>query len=254
MINFSKISASSNLGRFLRYCLRVLPAPLTIRILQGPARGMKWTVGSGDHGYWLGTFELNKQTLLKQFLRPTLSFFDIGANVGFYTLLASKLVGAGGQVVAFEPNPANLYYLERHVAYNNCRNVIIKPCALSNQSGNLGFDTSQSRSMGHLTNGEGCIKVKVVILDQMLASKEILKPDVIKIDVEGEEYKVLLGSLDTLRTYHPTIFLATHSPQLHQQCLLLLDDLGYKIQSVESSIDYRQTDELVAIYNSSARG
>ena len=127
MINFSKISASSSFGRFLRYCLRWLPLRATIRILQGQARGMKWIIGSGDHGYWLGSFEFNKQNRLNQFLRPGLSFFDIGANVGFYTLLASKSVGEKGQVVAFEPNPANLYYLERHVALNNCRNVIIKP-------------------------------------------------------------------------------------------------------------------------------
>lgn len=254
MINFSKISASSNLGRLLRYCLKGVPSTFTMRVLQGPAQGMKWVVGSGDHGCWLGTFELNKQTLLRQFLRPGLSFFDIGANVGFYTLLAAKLVGVDGQVVAFEPNPANLHYLERHVALNQCRNVLIKSCALSNQSGILGFDTSQSRSMGHLTNGEGSMKVKVAILDELLASEEILKPDIIKIDVEGEEYKVLLGSLETLRSCHPTIFLATHGPEIHQQCLFLLDGLGYKIQSVEPLTDYRQTDEIVAVYDSSIRG
>ena len=108
--------------------------------------------------------------------------------------------------------------------------------------------------MGHLTNREGAIKVNVMILDQLLASGEVLKPDILKIDVEGEEYNVLLGSLETLQSCHPTIFLATHGAQIHQQWLGLLADLGYKIQAIEPSVDYLQTDEIVATYDSVARG
>ena len=116
------LSNETRLGRLLRLPLRLLPAGAVVPILSGPLRGRRWVVGAGPHGYWLGTYEADKQRLLQTLLREGDCFFDVGANVGFFTLLASALVGRSGRVVAFEPLPQNLAFLRRHLLLNRPHN------------------------------------------------------------------------------------------------------------------------------------
>jgi hypothetical protein len=90
-VNWSAIDRRSILGRFLRLPLRLLPRGLVITIRRGPAKSMKWLVGSSDHGCWLGTYELDKQQALTQFVRTGMTVYDVGAQAGFYTLFFSRL-------------------------------------------------------------------------------------------------------------------------------------------------------------------
>ena len=92
----------------MRWPLRLAPRGRAVPILFGPARGLRWVVGVGLHGCWLGTYEWHKQRRFAREIKPGEVFFDIGANTGFYTLLAAKRTGTGGIVHAFEPNPRNL--------------------------------------------------------------------------------------------------------------------------------------------------
>jgi predicted RNA methylase len=92
-------------------------------ILQGPGRGIRWIVGAGTHGCWLGSYESEKQAVVAEALGPGMVFYDLGANAGFYTLLAARAVLPGGEVIAFEPLPENISYLRRHVERNGFRNV-----------------------------------------------------------------------------------------------------------------------------------
>lgn len=84
-INLSRISNRSLLGRFLRFPLRFIPQESVVRIRRGPAQGMKWIVGSSNHGCWLGTYELEKQLALQRAVRQGMVVYDIGAQAGFYT-------------------------------------------------------------------------------------------------------------------------------------------------------------------------
>src|SRR5579862_7724955 len=108
LANLSGISRKSWLGKLLRAPLRLIPRSAVLPILQGPLRGKKWVVGSGNHGCWLGSYEHDKQSLFQKTVRTGDIVYDVGANAGFYSLLASVLVGEKGQVYAFEPLPANL--------------------------------------------------------------------------------------------------------------------------------------------------
>ena len=97
-MNFSGISNKKLLGKLLRFPFRFIPTDMRMPILQGRLKGKKWIVGSSNHGCWLGSYEYEKRLVFEKTVTKGSIVFDIGAHVGFYTLLASVLVGPGGRV------------------------------------------------------------------------------------------------------------------------------------------------------------
>ncbi|NQV00191.1 MAG: FkbM family methyltransferase [Parcubacteria group bacterium] len=119
----------------LRFPLKLIPSGVVVPVMQGVLKGKKWVVGSGDnHGYWLGSYEYRMQSFFAETIKPGSVVYDIGANVGFYTLLASKIVGVQGRVFAFEPLPENIFYVRKHVELNHCDNVVIIEAAVSEKN------------------------------------------------------------------------------------------------------------------------
>ncbi len=108
MINFSGISNSKLAGRAMRLPLQLIPDSAVVRILQGPLRGKRWIAGSSNHGCWLGSYEAAKQRKIIEFVRPGMVCWDVGANVGFYTLLFAELVGGGAGSSHSNPSLAML--------------------------------------------------------------------------------------------------------------------------------------------------
>jgi FkbM family methyltransferase len=215
---------------------------LGIPVLQGPLRGKRWIAGSGNHGCWLGTYELSTVQRLALTVQPGMTCLDIGANVGYYTLLFSKLTGPSGRVFAFEPLPANGNYLRRHVRMNRCQNVRVFDLALTDFNGEAAFAEHENRSMGNLSNA-GSLTVHCTTLETLLRDGEIETPHVLKIDVEGAELAVLLGGRQILQAAKPFIFLATHGPEVHEACCSFLKGIGYHLEPldchpVESSCEF----------------
>ena len=245
MINFSIIPERHVIGKLLRFPLRCIPNSAEVPILQGPLRGKKWIAGASNHGCWLGSYELCKQKRIRDLVHPGMTCFDIGANVGFYTLLFATLTGPEGIVVAFEPLPSNCRILQQHIEINGYQNVVVQEIALSNMNGETGFMAGDSNSTGHLaTTGE--LRVKCCRLDTLIEEGRTPAPHVIKLDVEGSEQFVLEGAMGLIRRHKPTIFVATHGPEAHRQCCRQLSGIGYAIQAVDGrQVD--STDELVAI-------
>jgi hypothetical protein len=149
VIDFSALPATNFLGRITRYPLRILPRTMTVPILQGPLRGKKWIVGSQRHAFWLGSYEPQMQSLIAREVKPDAVFYDVGANVGFYSLLASILVDPG-KVFAFEPLPSNIVYLCRHLALNAVKNVEVFELAICDQVGASSFEEEGTGAMGRL--------------------------------------------------------------------------------------------------------
>ncbi len=245
MINFSGISESNLLGKALRLPLRLIPGSARVPILQGPLRGHRWIVGAGNHGYWLGTFELEKQLEFAAALRPGFIVFDIGAHVGFYTLLASILVEDEGGVFSFEPFPRNLGYLREHVKINRRDNVRIFDAAVGGAGGRALFKQGQdsSRSTGYVC-AHGDLHVQVVALDEMFMQGQLPAPNVIKMDIEGGEVEALEGAKQILRSARPVIFLATHGAEIKQKCCEILQKEGYATNALRDSLG--NGDEIVA--------
>ena len=243
MINFSGISSSKFVGQALRLPLRLIPREAEVRILQGPLRGKRWIARSFDHGCWLGSYEAAKQRKIIEFVRPGMICWDVGANVGFYTLLFAELVGSGGPVFAFEPVPRNIDLLRRHVEMNRYQNVHILPCALGDFDGEAEFDPGPNSSMGHMATG-GPLRVSCSRADTLLAAGEVEAPDVIKVDVEGAEASVLRGACTAMEK-RPIVFLATHGETAHRACLGLLTTSGYKVRALDGGAP-EGTDEVLA--------
>ena len=246
-MNFSKIHYQSFLGRLLRFPLRLIPKGMVLPILQGRLRGQKWVVGAGEHGYWLGSYEINKRLAFERLIAPGSVVYDIGANVGYFSLLASQLVGDKGQVYAFEPLPRNVHFLHRHIALNQIENIKVVEAAVSDHEGEAFFDLGASSAMGHLSEA-GEIKVRRVCLDKMLDSGEIRPPDMVKIDVEGAEYEVLRGARVMLETQRPLLFLDTHNRKAHHFTIAFLDEMGYRFEILDGKA-LQETKELIAYPN-----
>lgn len=235
--------SSTLTGRLLRLPLRLLPGTAVVRVCSGALRGARWIVGSSTHGCWLGTYEADKQRAFAAHLHPGLTVYDVGANVGFYSLIASRV---GGAVVAFEPVPRNLNFLRRHLELNGAANARVVAAAVGAANGTVHFDFGAHPSCGRVACS-GNLEVAMVSLDQLLAEGSVPEPDLIKIDVEGAEADVLAGAERLLRRRHPTIFLATHGQAVHDRCVAILTDHGYELRPLDR-LPLERSDELLAVY------
>ncbi len=245
-MNLSGISNQFFLGKLLRLPLKLIPSTTILPILQGKLKGKRWITGSSQHGCWLGSYEYDKQILFEKTIKEGSFVFDLGAHTGFYTLLSSTLVGSQGKVFAFEPMPNNIKYLKQHLQLNHIYNVNIIEAAVSDTNGLAYFELNSSSFQGKLSL-QGALEVKTVSLDDLIAKGDIPTPDYIKMDVEGAEFKVLLGAKSMLKNAHPTIFLATHGDEFHKQCIDFLTSLGYKFKPIGNKI-LSESDEFIAYY------
>ncbi len=239
MISVPKISPDRPLGRLLRAPFNLIPATAVAPILQGPARGLRWVIRSSDYSCWLGSYESGKQQLFARFVRPGMTVLDVGANAGFYTLLAGKLAGAQGQVIAVEPFPENQRSLKRHMALNPDLNIRLIEAAASASCGEARFHTGVTRLTGGLSV-DGDLVVTTITLDSLP------RADLLKIDVEGAELEVLQGAERLLREKRPTIFLATHGAAVHAACCGLLREHGYQLAALDGTSAVENTDEVLA--------
>ncbi len=217
----------SFLGRAIRLPLRLVPRDAVMRVLSGPLRGRRWIAGAATHGCWLGTYERLAQQVFVDHVRHGSVVYDIGANAGFFTLLASKLAGPSGAVYAFEPMERNLGYIREHLRLNDARNVHVVPVAISDRSGTLRFAAAQNPAMGGLS-ATGDIEVQARTLDEL--ARSLPPPTFIKMDIEGAEHAALSGAMELLRSAKPVVFLSEHGWEQHERCGRLLESLGYEVE------------------------
>lgn len=210
-----------------------LSRALTFPIPFGPLRGARWAPAAGGKvgRFFAGTYEEDQTEVFCRHVEPGQTVIDIGANVGYYTLLASRLVGASGTVVACEPEPLNASYLRRHVQANRLENVTILEIAVGREQGTVGFTRGKGRGRGHMAE-DGELTVPVRTLDAVVAELA-LEPAHLKIDVEGAEADLLHGALETVRRFRPLIFLATHGRDVHEESCVLLRGEGYELSSID---------------------
>jgi len=173
---------------------------------------------------------------IRSCIKPGMTAVDIGANIGFYTLELSHLVGATGQIHAFEPDPLNYKYLSN---VTNCTfNVKINKLAVSRNSKYLKLYKSDQLNIDHRTyktdKNRHSISIKAVSLDKYFRSQPV---DFIKIDVQGYDYQALLGAKKILKRNHPLTILGEFFPfglikagSSSKEYIEFLHGLGFKIK------------------------
>jgi len=210
-------------------------------IRRGPATGLRIDATGRMAGYVLGTADYDEQQWFADHVASGSTFYDIGANVGFFTLVAAKIVGADGFVVAFEPLPANVRQLEKNVTLNALTNVTVIPKAVGSIEGLAGFAVGDdgrdnSRLSEGPAEGAGEIEVPVTTVDAAVREHDLRMPDVLKIDVEGSEIEVLRGALQTIRRSRPLIVAEVHGigPEFADFVDRELSSFGYCAETIST--------------------
>jgi FkbM family methyltransferase len=210
-------------------------ALLWVQIEHGPAAGL-WISLNPRTGksVLLGEGDPRVQQALAEYLRPGMVFYDLGANVGFFSLLASRLVGAEGHVFSFEPDPILFLRLRQNLEHNGFRQAVAEERAIWNKSATLPFtcaDTSESpdRALGHVSlvppQPPNTIQIACVSLDDYCATHP--GPNFIRCDVQGAECEVFQGASNILRQWHPVIVCEMHSMENHFTLTRFFLDFGY---------------------------
>jgi FkbM family methyltransferase len=151
-----------------------------------------------------GTFEISETRLIQALLTPGMTFIDVGANIGYYTVIAARLVGPNGGVHAFEPHPEVRRRLQENVRRNGYGNVVVHAQAMAAETGFVSFYAStvdQNQGISSILPGSGraqALSVPSITLDEFAASLGGKRIDVIKMDVEGAEPQVIAGGQRTL--------------------------------------------------------
>lgn len=182
---------------------------------------------------------------VRRLLRPGDHVLDVGANVGFFTLLAANRVGPAGRVLAFEPVPHNIAVLERNLALNGVTCVEVRPAAAGDHDGEISIgldhpDPNETGVSGHYTQGgsRDAITVPVITVDGTLPA-DAPRLRLAKIDVEGAEPRVLAGMERTLHEHSPDALLMELNPEALDRQGFTVDDMlgplrgaGYELRGV----------------------
>jgi FkbM family methyltransferase len=185
-----------------------------------------------------GNLETAVQEAMVRHLGPGSVFYDIGANLGFFSLLAAHLVGLDkGRVYAFEAAPDNARAIQANAELNGIPNITVIDKAVSSRSGmgrlQIVDDQSWSKleEYGEHPHTERLIDVELVAIDDLLRAGELAPPTAVKIDVEGAEIAVLEGMRETLERHQPAVICELHDT--HREFLQAMSSVGYRLINLE---------------------
>jgi FkbM family methyltransferase len=188
-----------------------------------------------------GTFEISETRLVQAFLRAGMTFLDVGAHIGYYTLIGARLVGNSGRVFSFEPGAETRALLAANVSRNALRNVQIRAEALSDTTGTVGFfpsaETGNFGVSSIVPPADGRpppVTVASVSLDDFLAGVGG-RVDLVKMDVEGAELQVVRGGQRVLSGPEaPSIIFEAHTLAPVADAL---GTLGYRIRQLHYTLE-----------------
>lgn len=223
-------------GRVLRRLASAYREGSVVTIRCGEAAGFRWERSHRHvNGYWIGHYEIDVQRTIARFLSPGDVFWDVGANAGFFSLVAARAVGPTGEVVAVEPVPENAAGMARQFALNGLSWCHVVQAAVASTAGTAVLDLGPSSSQAHLAAtgeaGGDRIEVEVVTLDDLVRAHR--RPRLVKIDVEGTEDRVLAGGESLLRSDGPPgLLIEIHRSETARAVESALESRGYAVRGL----------------------
>ncbi len=215
---------------------RIVPRDSLVwaQVRRGPAAGIWLRLNPRTGGDTLdGAGEPEVQSALQKHVVPGMTFYDVGANIGFFTMMAARLAGANGHVIAFEADPEIVARLREHADRNQFSWVRVEGKAVWSEPRTVLFARadpriSPDRGLGHIVDSSGAdsagkdtIQIDAVSLDYYTRTSPA--PDFIKCDVEGAEVEVFRGAQRVLAEKRPLILCEIHSEENRR---ILLDELS----------------------------
>lgn len=225
------------------FIYRILPKYPVLKIVNGYGRGLKISLlrrGQADSSeiyYWLGFHELNVQHLFYREIKTNFIVYDIGANIGFFSLIACRLAGPKGKAYAFEPLPNNIERLKQNILLNKMQESLF--CinkAVTDRSGMAQLLSFGRDDWARFSNSEDSDSLfETISLDDFIYREGYPSPNLIKVDVEGGEGKVLAGAQRLLKEFKPIIIAELHSPEAAKYVNDILANFGYKFEDTKGS-------------------
>ena len=203
-----------------------------VRIESGPLAGVKLAVSEHiSHAHVSGTYEVATQKAIDSLLKPNDVCYDLGASIGYLSLLMALRTK---KVFAFEPAPHAQGEIRKHLAANELNNVEIVPSPVSDCERTVEFSLTDNAYGSRITTTATewpSLKLKTITLDDFVASHAF--PDFIKMDVEGEEGRVLEGARSILKERKTTFCCELHSKEAALHVERVLHEFGYKIETLD---------------------
>lgn len=217
--------------------------PDSIQIPEGRIFLNKDDVGVSGH-LALGVYEKTEIDLFRNSIKESDVVVDIGANIGYYSVIAGKKLGDKGKLFVYEPEEVNLNLLKKNIEHNKIQNVIFEQTALSNEVGTKKFFlTKHNKGTHSLVNNRGVVEsvlVKTDTLDNSLKKYGSPKVDVIKMDIEGAEIMAIEGMLETIKKSQNLIIFTEFYPKairrLNQSPIAYLNrlvELGFSLKLID---------------------
>lgn len=245
------VSLSRNID-YGRFITKLIPEPKYYKrgsIRQVKRNGITYQLDISDMVDWYIYFGFKQRGLQELFnhIKPGFNVIDVGSNVGLVTLNAAKLISNKGVVHSFEPDPFNFDRLISNIELNQFKNINPNKLGLGDYPGEFSLGTVNEYNLGMnriLSRDDldpQAQKIQVTTLDLFLSEKGLHKIEVIKIDVEGFEMKVLRGASQCIEKYHPTLFIEIDDKYLKDQgdsareLVSFIEDYGYLIKNCDSN-------------------
>jgi FkbM family methyltransferase len=232
------------LAHILRWSLnKAAPIGLTeVQIAGGDLVGARMLLDmQAEKDYWLGTYEMELQVAIRKYISPGMVAYDIGANIGYISLLLGRATGGNGMVYAFEALPANLKRLNENIKLNSMeKRIKVIANAVIDEERSVEFLIGRSGGMGKVKGSAGrtefhypeTIIIEGISLDHFIYADGNEPPDVIKLDIEGGEILALPGMQTLLSRKRPIILLELHGETATEICWNILSEKNYEICSI----------------------
>jgi FkbM family methyltransferase len=212
----------------------------------------------------LGAYDPNLHALIERYVQPQMVCFDIGANLGDMALHMARRVRPGGRIFAFEPVPPIFQRLKTNIEHNSMADTVIPiEAALSDLCGTAEIyspDAGQrNQGIGSLVHASAEVadryQVRTTTLDEFVAEHQLSRVDVLKIDIQGGEIRMLTGGDQTLRRFSPDLFIEVWSDDLRaagynsRDLCQLIAGHGYRLFAVKNGKPAKEIDALTVSPN-----
>ncbi len=242
-----KLYAYQPVARLIRTGLnKAAPQGLSyIEVASGFLSGVKLCLNlQSEKDYWLGTYEVELQQAIQDLVKPGMVAYDVGANIGYISMMFARQVTPTGLVFAFEALPDNQERFHLNLEASGFSDHIrLVKAAVIDKSGAVEFQIGPSGGMGKAVGSAGRheysyphrINVSAISLDDFVYQQENPAPQVVKMDIEGGEVLALPGMQQILIKAKPVLMLELHGPEAASLAWEILGKSGYRICQMQPS-------------------